>query len=247
MPDFRESARRIRFWGGNILRFLSPWRSQALAIQDARTIFGAAFDASGWHHLRQTLAEVDARPGIDIRDTTLHRFLTEFCPPTFSLLLPPTVVDRPLPLFVYPWGTLAANKDAAKSRFCGPSSDGFVAEEFKRTMALYRQLKSTGYRPFRYPNSFISGTWLIANDGRKRFIVLQGNHRLAILAHIGVQDLTVRPVPGAIKEVRESEFSHWPLVRSGQCSPEHALAAFRLFFENDGHHLAALLPRHAHK
>ena len=95
---------------------------------------------------------------------------------------------NPLPLFVYPWVDLhrlkKTTKHPLKSRFCGPSNHEFIEKEYHSSIDLYKTLNHNGYKPYHFPNSFISGTWLIAENGEKRFVVMQGNHRMAALAHL---------------------------------------------------------------
>jgi hypothetical protein len=242
MPDVGGVAARLRYELGNGWRLLSsPWLQRRVSIDECRSLFAASFGSDGWHHIRATLKEFDANPKIAYRDTSLYAFLTGFCPASISDFAG-IVDDAPLPLFVYPWGTFrkgetAATKDPWRSRFCGPSTDQFIAQEFERIIDMYGQLKSIGYRPYRYPHSFIGGTWLEAMDGSRRFIVLQGNHRLAILAHLGIQHIAVRPLRGWLSVVREADIGDWLLVRSGQCSLAHARSIFALFFHSDGSHL----------
>lgn len=237
---------RLRYAGGNAVRALSrPWRQRRIAPADATTLFGCSFGDGGWHHLRRTLAEFDADPSIDARDSSLGRFLSRFCPASISTLA--GVSDEaPLELFVYPWGTFndgsaRSGKSPWTSRFCGPSTDEFIAQEFERTVRLYREMRGSGYQPTRFPNSHIGGTWLVAADGRRRFVVMQGNHRMAVLAHLGVGRLDVRTIRQALPQVREADIANWPLVASGRCSMDHARRVFELFFRETGWHVARLV------
>jgi hypothetical protein len=75
---------------------------------------------------------------------------------------------------------------------------------------------------------------LLKRNGDRRFVVLQGNHRLAVLAHLGVPQIAVRDVAGYVPVVRESEASRWPLVANGNCTAASALRIFNLFFESTG-------------
>jgi hypothetical protein len=240
-------SRRLRFYAGNSLRALTiPWRQHTLHADDCRSIFGASFGRDGWHHLRKTLEEYDANSRADYRDTSLFAYLTGFCPSSICDLVdwPP---DEPrFPLFVYPWGTFRSgetrsSKTPATSRFCGPSSAEFVADEFARTIRLYHAMRETGYRPWGFGHTFIGGTVLQRANGERRFVVLQGNHRLAVLAHLGVDPIRVRDVPGYLRVVREQDAGKWPLVADGTCRLASALRIFHFYFESTGHHIAARL------
>lgn len=236
--------RRLRFYAGNALRLATiPWRQRVIAPEEASTIFACSFADQGWQHLRRTLEEYDRHPDIRPEQTTLYRFLTQFRPSSICDLLEPRAgARRALPIFVYPWGTFrrgetSSPKEASRSRFCGPSTTHFVAEEFARVIALYEDMKRRGYQPWKFGNTFIGGTFLVSNDGERRFIVLQGNHRLAVLAHLGVRRIAVRDVRGYVRELYERDVESWSLVRTGACDVPTARAVFRLFFEQNGWHV----------
>lgn len=237
---------RVRYALGNCVRLFSqPWRQQNVPPAFATTIFACSFDDSGWHHIRQTLAELDANPHLNVADSTLANFLRDFTPTSISILAG-VQDEEPLPLFVYPWGTFndgatTTIKNAAQSRFCGPSSQQFIADEFARTVALYRQMLVTGYTPMKFPNSFITGTWMEALNGEQRFVVMQGNHRMAVLAHLRFPQIAVRTSSASLPRVRECELESWPLVASGRCSAIHARKIFHLFFKENGWHIASLM------
>jgi len=241
MPD--NWVARTRYYAGNGVRLVSStWLQRTINPDIATTIFGCSFGDGGWHHLRQTLDEYDTNPVISPKVTTLWRFLRQFCPTSISGLAGVTN-EEPLPLFIYPWGPFnpegAVRKESWRSRFCGPSTDSFIEEEFARTVRLYQAVRAEGYRPYRYPNSFIGGTWLVANNGDKRFVVMQGNHRMAALAHLGYSAIRVRRIRQALSFVFERDLPKWPLVLKGRCSEDHARRVFRFFFEQTGLHVAS--------
>lgn len=99
------------------------------------------------------------------------------------------------------------------------------------------RLREQGYRPWAYGNSFIEGVFLYRRNGERRFVVLQGNHRLAILAHLGARSVQVRSAPGHLASVRERDLERWPLVLSGLCDRGSAQRIFDLYFTEDGAHV----------
>ena len=236
-------ASRFRYAVGNGLRRLTrPWCQSNIRMQEATTLFGCSYGDEGWQHIRQTLREYDANPSLELAASTLDLYLKRFLPQSISFLA--NVFDQePLPLFVYPWGTFTKRiidtpKDPWTSRFCGPSTDQFVIEEYQRTIRLYLEMRKNGYRPTEFPNSFIQGAWLEANDGSRRFVVLQGNHRLAVLAHMRAEPVAVRVISQALGHIREAEIENWPLVANGRCKLENARRIFHLFFSENGWHIA---------
>lgn len=239
-------AARLRFALGNSIRLLSrPWLQSDVCMQDATTIFGCSYGNEGWHHICRTLDEYDANPLLEPVASTLGLYLTRFRPQSISTLAG-VVDEEPLPLFTYPWGTFTSRsidtpKDPWTSRFCGPSTERFVEEEYRRTVQLYSEMRQNGYRPAQFPNSFIQGVWLEANDGCRRFVVLQGNHRLAILAHMKIDRVAVRVIAKSLGYVREAEIEKWSLVANGRCSVDNARRIFKLFFFENGWHVAHLV------
>ena len=236
--------RRTHFYAGNIFRFITiPFFQTIIKPDEARTIFGASFGDNGWHHIISTLEEYDTNNDINYNETNLYRFLKLFTPSSICDLLNNN--DKKienLPLFIYPWGTfkkkiIDTNKTPRLSRFCGPSDDSFIKNEFSRTIKLYNNIKNNGYKPWKAYNGFIGGTILEKDNGERRFIVLQGNHRLAILCHLGVEKIKVRVLPGNIKIFKENSLKNSPLVLNGSCDYDTAISIFNLFFYEDGNHL----------
>jgi hypothetical protein len=244
---FRKIYSRLHFYLGNIYRFLTVIKFQKkILVNEACTIFGASFGEDGWHHIIKTLEEYDADPQINYKKTSLYRFLKNFTPKSICDLTDNKINKCSLPLFVYPWGTFKKNeytsfKDPSKSRFCGPSEDEFIKDEFKRTISLYKKIKKIGYRPWLYGNTFVGGVFLINQKGDRRFVVLQGNHRMAILAHLNYASINVREVKGYLVKILESNCENWFLVKSGKCHPHVAKTIFSLFFKENGRHINKFL------
>jgi hypothetical protein len=237
-------GKRLHFFGGTCLRIATaPWRQKTIFLDEAVTIFGASFGAGGWHHLRKTLEEYDRNPSLAVQNTTLFRFLNDFQPTSISELAGWSNVKEHLPIFVYPWGTFrkgetSSIKNVWNSRFCGPSTSAFIEDEFARIETMYRNMRQFGYRPWKYSCSFIGGTMLLKRDGQRRFVVLQGNHRTAILAHLGAcSSFIARYLHGYLSVLKEDDVEKWPLVISGRCSVPHARSIFNFFFENNGRHI----------
>jgi hypothetical protein len=111
--------------------------------------------------------------------------------------------------------------------------------EWRRTVELYQSLRK-GYRPNLY-RTLPSVVLLVRRNGDLRAVRYRGHHRLATLAHLGHETVTVALHPESIKVVYESEVDQWYYVRRGLCSPERALAIFDAFFELDGSERAAHL------
>ena len=234
----KKILKRVHFWIGNIYRFLTAILFQRrIKFNQCKTIFGVSFETKNpSHHIIKTLKQYDDNPSINYKDTAMYEHLKYFQPDSISEFVKSINKENYLPLFVDPWGTFQKNKNsiiksAETSRFCGPSTDKFIENEFNNTIALYHKLKKEGYHPWKNFNRHIGGTFLIDQSKRKSFIVLQGNHRMAILSHIN-QDkkISVRNVPNYKRAVYKSDLNNWSLVKNKKCSQKHAEDIFNLFF-----------------
>lgn len=243
LSKIKKIVNITRFYSGNVFRFLSiPFNQITISPSEARTIFASSFEKSGWHHIIKTLEEYDLNPNINYKDTTLYLFLKYFRPKSICDLISNIENQNKLPLFVYPWGTFKKNeydtkKDPKKSRFCGPSNDVYIKNHFDHIINLYKSIKIHGYKPWSRGNGFIGGTILIKKNGDRRFVVLQGNHRMAILSHLNYKLISVRNIKGYLKKVKEEDLNKFPLVSNRSCSKKTARNIFFLFFEEQGKHL----------
>jgi hypothetical protein len=232
----------IKYKIGNFSRTLSsPWLQMNFKMESISNIFASSFGSQGWHPIIKTLQEYDSDPSIDIKKTSLWMYHKNFLPTSISMFLS-TKINTNLPTFIYPWGSFnegspVSKKNQELSRFCGPSSDQFIEDEYKRIIFLYESLKSNGYTPKKYPHSYIGGTILKKNNGETRFVVMQGNHRTAIFSHLGYKSLEIRLIPNSLKFVYEKNLSEWVMVKNGMCSEEEAIKVFNLFFEQNGKHI----------
>lgn len=103
-----------------------------------------------------------------------------------------------------------------------------LANERQLTLDLRRSIR-TGYRPLRargFPRLLV----LRSSSGETRSVVIDGHHRLAVLAHLGVDAVTAE-IDGVIDEANVAD---WHRVRSGECSADDASAIFDAFFQLDG-------------
>tara|TARA_B100002052_G_scaffold298289_1_gene331336 strand:- start:925 stop:1659 length:735 start_codon:yes stop_codon:yes gene_type:complete len=241
-----EIWKKTRFRLGTFVRILSsPFYESTASLDESCTIFASGFGDSGWHHIRKTLEEYDENPSIKPKETTIWNFLKNFQPLSINKLAS-VELENDFDLFDYPWGScsqlvLPNEKSVLQSRFCGPSKIDFINKEFYRTINLYKKIMNEGYNPNTYPHRHVTGTWLISDTGEKRFIVMSGNHRTAILAHLGYKKIKVRTSSSSIRLVNESDINTWKYVKSKFCKVGDAKQIFDFFFENNGYHIRDLI------
>ncbi len=224
----------------------------------------------GWHYLRALLGEYEQDPEQDPEASTYFRFFTHerlqgarYLEDVLFLGREPAVATG-FYLGTYPWGDWTASDarvggapfghhydaiEGASTRdlygyrrnpWYRPGDTYPLAIEHRRTIELYRSLRD-GYRPSLY---LVAADRRPARPPRRRgpcAVRHRGHHRLATLAHLGRDDVTVALHAESVKVVHEADVEQWHYVAGGACSPEHALKIFDAFFELDGSERAGAL------
>jgi len=212
-------------------------------LENCISPFGFSFGKGGWHHLVEYLKEIDRDPTTPLQKTFLYRYHNTYKPKSMLELVHSAGMNTQFdPGFMrYPWGNFTLHfdhqlpqKNNLQSRFCGPTSIRNVESESMQLIQLRDSMRQFGYNPWRYPNSFIGGVFLIRNNSDHRFVVLQGNHRVAVLHSLGVEQFIVRFLPRHIHYIYRDDVLHWYYVKQGLCPVEEALKYFDAFFILDG-------------
>ena len=75
--------------------------------------------------------------------------------------------------------------------------------------------------------------YLLIDDAQEldyRVVVCGGNHRISVLAHMGVKAVPFSFQPNYPREIRLSDALRWPAVKSNRMSLHDAVRIFRSFF-----------------
>ena len=223
---------------------LRPTELQTARLDSFMTFTGFSFGQHGWHHLIQLLKQVERNPTLTPDQSVLFRFHERYQPESTCELvrhredgisfkttpwnIPMGLISRRF------WPELASGaeklggKPVLRSYAARPREGGVSV----LPLALFRDFQRQGYQPWRF--GFVGGTLLRRLDGSTRFVVLQGNHRAAILSHLGYDSILVAPVKGRHIVINERDAASWHYVRTGQCTESDALAYFNAFFELTG-------------
>jgi len=205
---------------------------------------GFSFAQDGWHYLIEQLKQFDTNWDVKVKDSVLYRFHQNYQPEDMSDLAVSAGIEasfRP-GLSVYPWGSFNIEKsnkgglvkDPYRTRFYGPSTFELIEKDFLNLKSMYGYFKKHGYRPWYFRNAFIGGTFLERENGEKKYVVLQGNHRTAILAHLGHKKILTRYLKGYYRSINEKDIENWYYVKSGDCSLADAQAYFDCLFSLNG-------------
>jgi len=103
---------------------------------------------------------------------------------------------------------------------------------------LDKILKSVQKRGYILNHAELPWFSVLLNDSENgipdyRVLVQHGNHRVAVLAHLGWELIPMAPLPTMlVNEIRLSDIGNWPGVLEGTFSIDEAKARFMAFFRD---------------
>lgn len=242
--------------------------------------FAFSFAPRGWNYFRALVAEYEKNPNVRPENTTFFRFFRDERVKSVRYLNDLLFLHEPgkreqgfkFYLGTYPWGDHVGGGPWGHhfDRIEGndtrdlyghhanlwhePGDKHALELEWQQTVRVCEQMRD-GYRPLRN-GQLPEVTLLVRRDGDYRAMRYNGQHRLAVLSHLGRKTVTVlvpsarsinaelatwpsaSKLPKLVRDneivVRETDVDAWHYVKSGQCSREQALEIFTAFFELDG-------------
>ncbi|GAA3725702.1 hypothetical protein HDA32_003104 [Spinactinospora alkalitolerans] len=222
-------------------------------LEQVTTRCAFSYVDDGWHPHWAALAEYQRDNDIDHSGSTLARFFASFVPTTLHEALfspastPIAPFDRlpPLPLDFCKriWeldkdrvdsllATAPENLTPRGNPHYGPVSADWVRREFGRIVRIYESVRSTGYRPEHVEDGYVHGYFLVRGS-RYRFVVLEGNHRLAALKVLGERRVAATLWP-SLPLVRYEHLDEVVKQRGLVFSADAARSVFLQLFEETG-------------
>lgn len=155
-----------------------------------------------------------------------------------ELFVIPDGSRQPISARVWPWATSVAT--LPEPPFfpywrAGPKTKRHMLDQAERLDKILKSVQKRGYiiRQDKLPWYSILLNDRDRESGEYRVLVTHGNHRVAILAHLGWELIPMAPLPTMLtNEVRLSQASSWPGVLDGSYSIDNATAAFLAFFRD---------------
>jgi hypothetical protein len=211
-----------------------------------RPCFG--YGSEAWHPLVAAVREFIATPDTTYEESILRRFYDRFQPATiaeaqFPSGEPPCTYLSRLPAHTLfePWLLREPPYDDPTDPACrppgsplfGPVSPDVGERVYRRLIAAYESIRRYGYRPELFPGGWI-GVVVLRHQGEGRYLVIHGQHRVAVLSALGRETLEVRIQPGMPPVIDSAEAGQWPHVALGRLSPECAAATLARYFKDDG-------------
>lgn len=222
-------------------------------VARCRDLNGWAYTGKGWNHFVALLRQLEEQPDLEYRDSVLRDFYRRFTPGNRQEQLFPEE-ERELPPLsqgwtLHPWvdsrGVMTNPRESPTTRpggnhHYGPNSDEFGEREFKQIKQTFRLIQQYGYQPEVFPDGHIQGHFL-RKGGDYRFLVNEGQHRMAAVAALGYRVIRCKHNPRFDRVVDFKQLVRWPQVKSGLYSRQLAERVFRHYFESDGRRQAERL------
>ncbi|MFD2245098.1 hypothetical protein [Pontibacter ruber] len=187
-----------------------------------------SYSEDGWHPFVQTLREYEENPVLRYEESTLARVYGKYTPQNVQEVLLDQV-RTPLPPFcswppsyeLVSW-VWTLNKYSVQHRLkqlqqntkhngwilFGPHAVEYGRKEFNRLIAVYESIKRTGYIPKVSSTDPING-YILKDEDRIRFVLLQGNHRVSALKVLGYSNVDVLIRPGHPAVIDKSNLQRW--------------------------------------
>lgn len=160
-----------------------------------------------------------------------------------------------------PWeaGRIRPLSKFAASHKIGPTPDAALRRIVDRLLATLANIRAGGFRQYSIVDGFPLVIPVVDRGQRRRYILRDGQHRAAVLSHLGhdtvkvchaadhwtpsgpyraagflVRRLAGRPAVSAaarpLREVREDAVDEWPHVRDGRVTRDDARTYFQAMF-----------------
>ena len=243
--------RRPFCWAWFILLFLTG-TIRNVPVASLTNLGAFSFSQDGWHPYTAVLKEIDGDPELHSQDSILREFYNRFIPESRDGFLPIHSDDSwqsTKKCFLPPWrGGKIVDFSEQFEHWTGPKSDESTNFLFHQLKALCAKLESEGYRPWAHPGGFIQVFVLEKSRDDFRCLVVNGQHRAAIISHLGLKSAWVRlqppgdPYPDNMpNKIKLSQTDTWERVADKQFTPRDARSFFEAYFDYDGRVQAASL------
>lgn len=226
----------------------SAWRySVPTSHMVGRPCFSYA--PEGWHPFVATIREMMEHGVTGYEGSVLEAFYDQFQPETIADASTPvgeSAAIEELSQFkaqslFEPWFMREPPFNRPQDPSCqppgspmfGPRSPTEGRRSYARLADSLKSIEQYGYQPARFERGRI-GVSLLLDPPHVRYLVIHGQHRLAVLVAKGVESVEVCIYPGMPPVIHVDDVEQWPYVANGLISADAALAMFRRYFENDG-------------
>ena len=216
-----------------VLRWLG--RTASVPVANCVHFGGWRYGCGGFNPYENYVATLATKSDAAAARADFIDFLRYFRPRHFGEALGMSLA-REQPLWQFPWAVRRAppawkeEPNECPDILTHFSSAGIllsrVEQEFQWLENTFGSIRDLGYRPDRFAG-FPCVRRLIAATGDIRCLVLDGNHRIAALAALGIKEVRVRYLRMA--DVHERRVRSWRGVANGSFSEEEARSILRRY------------------
>jgi hypothetical protein len=212
---------------------------------------GFSYHPDGWHPYRAALEEALLDPELPYERSVLSEYYRRFRPTTVQEALLEDLLEPMEPLASWPpllilfkhiWALRRSQvkrilarpggEKGPRQQF-GPQLDDEGERHRDRLLAAYDSIRTRGYDPEAFPDGRVTGYFLVRGENH-RFVVLQGNHRLAAMRHVGIERVAASWHPGHPPVIHEHDLDRWTTDRGGVLPPAVAHRLFDKLFTERG-------------
>jgi hypothetical protein len=217
-------------------------------IKDCTSINGFAF-GEGWHFLVETLNQYRNNKNIRYDETALAKYYEYYQPQNLlEALFGEDASDNDLlslkkfrdpqnaPM---PWTpmNLINKKFKNNQGDYGPKDrfSNYGIQRMERLIKIHNNINENGFNEEEYSDvgDHIKGI-MLKNSNEYRFLVVNGNHRIAALSALGYQKVMVRSCKKFPAIIDVENIKNWPCVKKGIYSETTAEKIFMHYFEQNG-------------
>ena len=250
--DCRFFPRKLSFPGlrSNEDPYKEPFRVKMNLITSR---VGFSYADEGWHPFVETLKEYAENKSLKYEDSTLAFVYEKYCPRNVQEVLLDHLEEPLEPFCSWPpvndllrW-VWALNTSSAKSYlrhakkrqqeegwiYFGPHSPEYGKKEFTRLISVYNSIEAKGYQSELTTKDPVNG-YFLKNEDNLRFVLLQGNHRVAALNALGYSDVDVVIRKGHPAVVDRKDLKKWTRDFGGIYSSYLVRVLFDTLFSQTG-------------
>lgn len=218
-------------------------------LEKCRDIQYFSYTTNGWHPFTATIEEHLKNPDKPYNKSILKKFYDAFQPKNRQEQWLEEEKKSIKPLCQgwpnYPWDLMAKVipkrfftdllRERGGNQHFGPNSYTFGKDQYKRLINTYKMITMNGYHPEIFPDGYVKG-FLQVKDNDYRFIIVEGQHRIAALSLMGVETLYCKFIQEEHHPqiVNYNERDDWKQVKNGLYTREVAERIFIKFFKENG-------------
>jgi hypothetical protein len=231
-------------------------RSRIIKVKlaDCCDEFGNSFGASGSHFFVRALAVGENSEAVS---AYLRSYYKAHPIRSFNQVIGHNIADPAGDQYFCPWESERVRPLArfTVSHKAGPTPEDALERIVQRLLSVVAKIRTRGFRQYSILDGFPRVIAIVDHAGRQRYIVRDGQHRAAVISHLGYETLRVsfeadhwtpsvtyrllarlaghsRFDNSSPRVIHEEAVSEWPHVRAGRVTCDEALAYFHAMFGN---------------